>query len=71
MAIANNKKISIVSNNTTGETVTVNVGYANPTATEGVLSQFAKYLNRLTTNTFNAVKLTTIDDITNASNGEG
>lgn len=71
MAIANTKKISIVGNSSIGTTVTVNVGYASPSASESVLSQFAKYLNRLTTNTFNSVQLTTIEDITDSNNGEG
>lgn len=60
--------LQLLVNDTLGNAIQRSISYANPNATNYVLNQFARQLNSLSTNTFNAVWRIDKEDITNATN---
>ncbi len=66
--MAKQTTIKIISNDTNNNEMQKSIGYANPNASDYVLSQFGKKLNGLTTNTLKNVVRVDTEDITNATN---
>lgn len=66
MATNSNNKLIIKSRNASNVSITTNIPYINPDATDANLRAFATKLNNLTTNTLSTVAKQIYTDITSA-----